>query len=294
MLPNPQIRDTYDKVVWVYVYRDFSRNKADRAAERISLRFSVTSWPQIFLADPSSLEILRHTGRTVKSFRAAVGATRIGRRDAGAWKRTQAAESRAMELEGRPNTALARKGLDDEDIVVRTRALEVLKDKDRKFVVKRAIELLKTPSDPFRYAVCEILKDAADPKAAPALEALVKEPKPSLNPNVLRMRAVQALATCGSADSVPAIAPHAQSGAYFNGLTGVSVDALAAIARREKKARKHIDKVLKGCYPKPPDASDARAMRACVALAKRVHKARGKKAFPKTYDEAARARLTGG
>ena len=52
MLPNPALKETYDKIVWVYVYRDFSKSKEDRAAERISMRFGVSSWPQIFLVDP--------------------------------------------------------------------------------------------------------------------------------------------------------------------------------------------------------------------------------------------------
>ena len=104
--------------------------------------------------------------------------------------------------------------------------------------------LLQVPNDPFRYSVCAALKDAADPKANQALEAIVEEPRDSLNPNVLRMRAVQALGVCGDAGSVEVIAPHAQSGAYFNGLTGVSIDALVAIAKRHRKARAAVDRRL--------------------------------------------------
>ncbi|MHC4952958.1 MAG: HEAT repeat domain-containing protein [Planctomycetota bacterium] len=297
MLPNPQLKADYDKVIWVYVYRDFSHNKEDRAAERISLRFGVTSWPQLFLAHPESMKILAHTGRSVKSFQAAVERTRVPRRmPVDAWKKLTAAEERAIALEGKPKLALASKRIDDEDIVVRTRALSVLAAKKPDAVVARAVELLQTPNDPFRYEVCKVLQKAADKKAARALEALVKDPKESLNPNVLRIRAVQALATCGDAESVAVIAPHAQSGAYFNGLTGISVDALAKIAKRHKKAAKAVDEVLKRAYPPlPPDADDKnykRAMRACVALAKRVHTARGaKRSFPKDYSEAARQDL---
>ena len=293
MLPNPAIQGAYDKVTWLYVYRDFSGNKKDRAAERISLRFGVTSWPQLFLVDPETFEIKKHTGRSVESFLAAVAATRVGRTQSlQAWERTKAAEERAIALERASSGKLARKYIDDEDIVVRNRALSLLAKTDRKAIVKRANELLQVPSDPFRYEVCKVLQETADPAAADALEAIVKRPQNSLNPNVLRIRAVQALSTCGDASSIEAIAPFAQSGVYFNGLTGVSVDALAAIAERHKKARRAVRAALKKGYPKPPSAGDARSMRACVGLAKRIHRAIGeKRPFPKVYDEKARAKL---
>jgi len=291
LLPNPQLKKNYDDVVWVYVYRDFSKNERDRAAERISLRFGVTSWPQLFLADPATMTILAHTGRSVESFQKAVSGVSVKRsRSMDALDRVAAAEARAIELEKKGSAALAKKRLDDEDIVVRTRALEILAQKEPKVVVKRAIELLKVPNDPFRYAVCDVLKEAADPKAAPALDEIVKSPEPSLNPNVLRIRAVQALAACGDAASIDVIAPHAQSGVYFNGLTGISVDALAAIAKREKKSAKHVREILRGAYP--PPGTDERSQQASVALAKRIHRAADDpRPFPDVYDEAARARL---
>ena len=109
---------------------------------------------------------------------------------------------------------------------------------------------------------------------------------------MLRIRAVQALSTCGNELSVETIVPFAQSGGYFNFLTGVSVDALVAIAKRHKEAWPAVRTALKKGYPKPPKPDDKRAMRACVHLAKRIHKAVGeKRPFPKVYDEKSRARL---
>ena len=293
LLPHVDLQPTYDQAIWVYVYRTFKKDDADRLAERISLRFGVTSWPQLFLADPSDWTILAHTGRTTSSFLSAFARTKVkAAASMEAHARLQAAEARAKALEKKPKLSAARKALDDEDIVVRTRALEALAEKDPDTVVARSLSLLQVPSDPFRFTVCKILAKAADPKAARALEALVKEPKQSLNPNVLRIRAVQALATCGDAASVAAIAPHASSGIYFNGLTGVSISALVSIRERHPKTKDAIEAVLRGGYPKPPDAEDKRAERACLALAKRIHKALGAKApFPEVYDEEARARL---
>jgi HEAT repeat protein len=175
---------------------------------------------------------------------------------------------------------------------VRYRALEILAEKKPEVVVKRAVELLQVPNDPFRYLVCQVLAKKADPQAADALEALVREPKDSLNPNVLRIRAVQALAACGDADSVAAIAPHATSGVYFNGLTGVAIDALAAIAKRLPAVRKKVAATLRTGYPMPPEDGDARKLRACTALAKRIHAALADpRPFPATYDATARAAL---
>ena len=260
MLPHSDLKRVYDKAIWLYVYRDFSKSADDRAAERIMLRFGVTSWPQLFLADPHTWKVLSHTGRQVQRFVDVLEKTSVKTgQSTTALEDTKAAEARAIALEKKPTKKLALAHIDDADIVVRYRALEVLADKDLKAIAPRALSLLEVPNDPFRFKVCEILKGAADTEAAPALEALVREPTNSLNPNVLRIRAVQALATCGRPASVEAIAPHAQSGAWFNGLTGISIDTLAALAKKHKKARKAVQEVLRQSYPVPPDPSDARA-----------------------------------
>ena len=293
MLPNPALKPAYDGIVWLYVYRDFSKSEADRAAERISLRFGVSSWPQLFLVDPATMKIVHHTGRSVESFLAARKRTRIEKtRSRAAHRKLRDGEMRAIELENRPTLELARASIDSTDIVARVRALRILRKKDPGAIVKRAVELLEVPNDPFRYEVCAALKEAADPAGARALEAIVKQPRDSLNPNVMRMRAVDALGTCGDRASVDVIAPFAASGAYFNGLTKQSINTLVAIAKRHKKARKPVRAVLKKAYPEPPAGDDARATRACVSLAKHIHAAVGeKRPFPRPYDEAARRKL---
>jgi hypothetical protein len=296
LLPNRALRPAYDQVVWVYVYRDFSRRGQDKDAERTSWRFGVTSWPQLFLADPASLKILAHTGRKPESFLAAVERTKVEKtRSQAALEKTRSAEALADKLDKGGSVKLAQRGIDDDDIVVRYLSLRILAKKAPKRVVPRARELLAVPNDPFRYEVCAVLAKHAGREAKEALEAVVAEPRESLNPNVLRISAVRALTTCGDAGSVDAIAPFASSGAYFNGLTGVSIDALTAIAKRHPDARAAVRKVLLASYPEPPPASDARATRACLALAKRVHKALGSPGnFPDPYDEKARRRLMKG
>jgi thiol-disulfide isomerase/thioredoxin len=293
LLSNPALQPVYDRVVWLYDYQDFTKDARDREAERIAIRFGVTSWPQLFLVDPESLTILCHTGRQVEGFLDAVARTKVGASvTTDAAGRLRAAEARAVRLEEKPTRKVARVGIDDDDIVVRTRALGFLAEKSPDDVVKRAAELLAVPNDPFRFRVCEVLRDAGDAKAAAALEALVREPEESLNPNVLRIRAVQALATCGGPSSLEIVAPHATSGAWFNGLTGQAIDAMVAIADRHPRTRPRVRELLKPGYPVPPEDRSGRDYKACVALARRLHAAidDGSK-FPDVYDAAARARL---
>ena len=293
LLPDPQLKPAYERIVWLYVYRDFSKSPADLAAERVALRLGMTAYPQHLLVDPSSLGILADTGRSVASFLGAVERTKAERGE-GAAARIRKAEARAEALEKSGAVAAARKALLDEDIVVRYRAIQILAEKEPKAVAADAEALLATPNDPFRFEVCRALKKAADGQAARVLERILAEPKESLNPNVLRIEAGGALGACGDALSVKALAPFATTGEWRNGLTGVAVDAIAEIAKREKSARAAAKEALLAAYPKP--AADPNDVRGTEALAKRVHAAlsavTGKKVyFPADYDEKARERL---
>jgi hypothetical protein len=191
--------------------------------------------------------------------------------------------------------------------------VEVLVEKQPASLASRAAMLLAVPNDPLRYLVCDAIRDLAagkgggldkstgdearaDPQVlARALESVVEQPKDSLNPNVLRIRAVQALASCGDAKSVDVIAPHAR-GTWNNGLTGIAIDTLAAIGKRVKDAKKPATAALTDAYPEPAKDDDARAAQAVDTLAKRVHAAledlTGKRVkFPSKYDAAAKKKL---
>jgi hypothetical protein len=293
LLPSPDLKPAYDKVVWLYVFRDFSKSPDDLAAERVSLRLGMTAYPQHLLVDPTSIQILADTGRSVASFLGAVERAKASRGE-GTAARIREAEERAAALEESGSVAAARKALGDEDIVVRYRAIQILSEKEPKAVAADAEALLATPNDPFRFEVCRALKKAADGQAARVLERVLEKPEKSLNPNVLRIEAAGALSACGGSSSVKALAPFAGSGEWRNGLTGVAVDAIAAIAKREKGARGAAKEALLAAYPKP--AAEAADARGTEALAKRVHAAleavTGKKVdFPKDYDEKAVARL---
>ncbi|MBK8976677.1 MAG: HEAT repeat domain-containing protein [Planctomycetes bacterium] len=300
LLSDPELRQYFDDVVWMYLFQDFSHDESDRAAERVAIRFGITVWPQHFLVDPHTLEVIGDTGRTLESFGAAVRAARVAEGPGMTAAGLAASDRRAAELEelgeGEEAIAAAERALADPDVVVRFRAVQRLGQAKPAAIVARAVELLAEPHDQTRFLVCQAVAAAGDARAKGRLEELVERPEGSRNPNVLRIRAVEALGRCGDAASVAVIAPFASSGEYFNGLTGVAVDALVAIAGREPAAPAQVAAVLARGFPRPPGAGDERGARACVALARRVHEAlravTGRDvAFPTPYDEPARATL---
>lgn len=302
MLPNAALKPVYDRLVWVWVYRDFKNSPTDRAAERVSIRFGVTAWPMHFLVHPETLAELADTGREVKSFLEAVERAKV--RVRGGIEVTQQlerAEARACELEERPTLEAARAGLEDADLVVRTRALRVVAEKDPGSVAAHAVDLLATPNDAFRFEVCALLAKHGDARAKPPLEALLAKPTGSRNPNRLRCEAAAALGACGDAGSLAALAPPATSGDIYNGLTRVSIDAVAAIARREPRSLKEAVAILRAAYPPPPTAQqlavpNGRAQQFCEQLARHVHEVLTQLTektvpFPSPYDAAGRERL---
>lgn len=295
LLPRAELKPAYDEVVWLYLYRDFSGSPADSAAERLCLRLGFSSYPQHLLIHPETLERLASTGRSIPSFLSAVKRTRVKKaKSLDAVRKIEEAEKRADRLQRGKSLKKAKSSLLDPDIVVRFVALEIVAERAPKEVAAQAEALLAVPHDPFRFEVCKALAKAADPRAAGPLAGVVAKPKDSLNPNVLRIRAVEALGACGGAESVAAIRPFAASGDYRNGLTRISIDALAAIAERDKKARQPVKDALASAYPVP--AKDAREKRMSESLARHVHNALGKLTgkrvpFPSPYDASARARL---
>lgn len=298
LLSDSGLAGLYDRVVWMYLYQDFSHSEADRAAERVAIRFGISSWPQHFLIDPHTLEVLGDTGRQLGSFRRAVADAKVDPRGPVTSAQLAAADAAARALEG-GDVRAALAGLGHDDVVVRFRAVEVLAAKAPDRLVAAAGELLATPHDQIRFQVCAVLAEHGDERAREPLERLAATPAHSRNPNVLRIRAVQALARCGSADSIEVIAPHATSGAWFNGLTGTSIDTLAALAGRLPRARDAVRDVLVAAFPQPPADGDERSLRACTALARRVHGALvavtgRERPFPASYTESTRAQLATG
>ncbi|QTN32054.1 thioredoxin family protein [Akkermansiaceae bacterium] len=296
LLSDPKLAEFYDDVIWMYLFQDFSGSEADRAAQRVALRFGISAYPQHFLVDPYSLEVIADTDRSLASFSAAVKSAKVGEAGALTHELLRKADARAVEVETNLTDGRAIAALGDPDVVVRLLALRHLKDSKPEAIAAKAAELLAIPNDHIRFLVCEVLAESGGAEHEESLLPLVRDPVGSKNPNVMRMKAVQALGKLGAGHAVEAIRPHAVTGKWFNGLTSVSVDALAAIAGRSPNQRAAVKEALIAAYPVPPPPGDERQDRACRDLAERIHRAlsdlTGKSVpFPETYNAPARTLL---
>lgn len=298
LLSDEKLGENYGDVVWMYLFQDFSKSDADRAAERVAIRFGISSWPQHFLVDPFSLAVIGDTGRSLDSFRAAVNKARVKKGEASpSVADFKAFDALAAKLEKSDDAAEAQKHLLHPDVVVRLRAVEIVAKKKPELLVKDAERLLSSDNDQIRYLVCDALAKAGKAEAKDSLAAILANPGASKNPNVLRMHAVKALATCGDKSSIAAIAPFAQSGEYFNGLTTEAVKAVQALGAKDAAAKSIAVKTLAGAYPKPPESDKgASELQACKTLAKTIHAALEKLSqkkvdFPTDYTTTAREKL---
>jgi hypothetical protein len=298
ILSDKDLAKNYPDVVWMYLFQDFTHSDADRAAERVAIRFGISSWPQHFLIDPFTLTKLADTGRSLDSFRAAVGRAKVKRSaPKPSVEDLAAADKLAASLEKDDDVKAAKEHLKHEDRVVAFRALQTLVKKAPQDLVAESAWLLAVPNDQIRGLTCDVLAEHGGPEVRDALHGIVRDPGQSENPNVMRIRAVKALARCGDASSLEVIAPFATSGQYRNGLTMTSVTAVAAIGARAKKADGKAVEVLAKAYPPVPVGKDAaNEQRSCEALAKSVHetlqKLAGKKVpFPGEYTEETRKKL---
>jgi hypothetical protein len=310
LLPNEKLKPIHDKIVWLYVYNDFEEGEKDRAATRIRIRFSVSSWPQLLLIDPYTLEVVGETGREVDGFLKAVEGTKIDRpkyaKSAELLKKLKEAEELASELETKPTEKAAKKALESEDVVARYRAAEYLTKEDPAQLMEKAATLLAVKNDLLRYEVCKAIVGAGEgvsftDELVTQLEEMTKDPKDSRNPNVLRINTVQALGACGDKDSLAVIKPYAAEGQANNGLTGTAVDAIAAIGKRHETAKAPAAEILLECFiestggnteQKQIDWYAGMAKRIAEKTHKHLQELTGTKVdFPKTYNEETRAAL---
>lgn len=296
LLSAPELAAHYDDVVWFYLFQDFSKSPADRAAERLAIRFGISSWPQHFLVDPHNLTKLADTGRSLPTFAAAVAAAKVRSGPADPTPKELAAlDALAQKLEDGGEVKLAKQHLHHTDRVIACRALQLLAERAPDAIVADAGRLLAVPNDQIRGIVCDLLAKHGSTAIRDVLHGLVERPAPSENPNVLRIRAVTALARCGDESTVALLGPLA-NGPANNGLTTTAIRTLAALGAREPKARPAAVRVLVAAFPAPAAGTDAAAARMQIGVAKAVHQAlqelTGKQVpFPETWDEAARRKL---
>jgi len=196
----------------------------------------------------------------------------------------------------------AKKLLADEDIVVRIRAVQIMNRHEPKAIVPLAARLLEARNDVLRFEVFKVLAEHGDSRSAPVLESLVKDPDGSLNPYMLQIHAVEALARCGRPESVTVLAPLVADANVDNQLTFEAVNALGAIGERAFKAKdkeggRSVTEALVRAYPSArPVRLDVAYQRRAIELYHNVHnqlsKVTGKKLkMPPQYTETSRAKL---
>lgn len=173
----------------------------------------------------------------------------------------------------------------EQDVVVRIRALAWARRADREAVRKHARALLALPNDPLRYSVLEFLAEPPGPEVGsdrgadlgPVLVDIVKgagKEIPSRNPNILRMRAITALETCGDRAAIPALSKILENGSLNNVITRLVPGALAHIGKRLPRAdRREIGALLVDALPPAVTASASRDERLSTAMAAKVHEA---------------------
>ena len=314
LLSDKALGAFYDDFEWLYLFQDFTGSESDRRAERIAIRFGISSWPQHLLVDPVSLRVIGDTGRTLESFAAAAAVEHSIKGEA-APSPSQLAEydELAGELQlatrttERPRLDLAKDSIEHTDVVVRYFATALLAEHEPSLVAQAAPELLATSHDQLRFLVCKTLakrgasavSEESAAEIARTLEQLLREPAPSNNPNMLRVHAAEALSSCGDEASLEALGDFAVGGAPTNMLTRTAVASIAAVAVRSEGSRDNARDLLIRSFPEVrPNVEEGLQGRRDFTreLAEVVHAAlkttTGEShAFPEVYNGAARRRL---
>lgn len=306
MLPSAELKGVYDKVAWLWNTRDFTEDARDRAAERVEIRFGMTTYPNLLLVDPASEQVLAECAREVAPFLEAVraAASRVKKGKAASGADTEAIAGELEEAtaakKAHPKAAAL---VGEADPVVRFRALQNLAATDPAQVAKRAGELLKVPNDAFRFAVLDVLTQAKDAAASPSVLALLKGADDaktgSHNPNVLRCHAAAALGAMGDAGAIEALGPYATTGDYRNGLTRTAIDAIASIGERcGEKGRRPAAEALLAAFPKGeavPANEVAMRTQLATAVQSALERVLGKgPEFPSDWTPATRDKLVAG
>lgn len=324
LLPHKDLSVYYNKVTWLYVCRTFKQDAKDLEALRTHDRVGVSSWPQMFLLDPVKLRKLAAPARQLPRFKRAfdeVLAAWQGRQAPTQEARTASIASsrqdraRTLDLERALAAAappgdklLAEAGAWVEDAardpVLRQRSLQLLAAKSPQRLEGKAAALLTDLDlDPWRYAVMEYMAahpQPEDDRSVLRLMAEVGGQRPSLNPNVVRIRAVNLLARIGGSAAFTALLPQLRDADPRMALTRLLPDALAQIAGRQSDAAvARLRPALIAALPPAAEAGEGREakFRARLALAqvRAILKALARLGpapkAPRVWDSAARKAL---
>jgi hypothetical protein len=293
LLSSPDLKPYYDKAIWLYVYRDFQGGEVDRSAERITDRYSLSSWPQLWLIDPHNLATIGETGRTVETFAEAVENVEIkATKNFSVVESLKESEAKVVEFDRSPTRDVAFQLIESDDIVAQLAAVRFLaKEKQLDDVTNHAKRLLAIPNDGLRYEILKAVAQTGKGDVAPEIAKLVSNPRPSRNFNVLRSHAIKALASCGDGSSIEVIAPHAQ-GTARNSTARISIQAMLKLVSHHPECKAEVTRALANSFP-PIEKGVERLVN---AHAKMVHgnlvELTGRDVdFPESYNEETRSQL---
>jgi hypothetical protein len=193
LLPHPKLKPVYNKIVWLWACWTHKKDAADLEAERIHVRFGVSCWPQSFLLNPATIEILAHTGRDVDSFLNAVNKSA---------DKISPPEKQAAELTGRLESAKKKLALgktaeakeillplskEHDQWEIGLEAQEILETINQPAVNKPVLQWLESPNPNRRAMILEDLATKKSNPKPPATAARLLEDKDGL----VRTRAIQ-------------------------------------------------------------------------------------------------------
>ena len=293
MLSSPDLKTYYDKAIWLYVYRDFKGGEADRNAERITDRYSLSSWPQLWLVDPHDLATIGETGRTVATFADAVSKVAIkATKNFSVVESLKESEAKVVGFERNPTRDSARKLIESDDIVAQLAAARFLaEEKNLDEVTNHAKRLLAIPNDGLRYEVLKAIAETGKGDVATEIAELVNNPHPSRNFNVLRSHAIKALASCGDASSILVIAPHAE-GTARNSTARISIQAMLKLVISHPDCKEEVIRAFSDSFPPIEKGVELLVSAQAKMIHENLVELTGRDVnFPESYTEEARTQL---
>jgi len=265
-LASERIEEVADKVVWLYHYTSAFDNRPTaeksevlRQADRSAYRLSVAFYPRLFILDPETLQPVSSASRGLEGFLKQISETKREKPAASQEVWVRKYEEMANELELRPSLELAKRYFAEDDLAVKMRAIEYLKENEPEFLLKRIDALLAVEGDPCRRAACDLLSEHPDGKYAPALNKLFENPINSDGfgsrasmVSVMRIKIGLTLSKMGNAESIDVLGENLKRRDWHNYLTKQSPKYMMEILQRHPECKPKVIEYFVQAFPRAP------------------------------------------
>ncbi len=265
-LSSDRLKEVADKVVWLYQYTSafdsrptIEKSEVLRQADRSAFRLSVTFYPRLFILDPETLRPVSSVSRGLEGFLKQISEIKREKPVASHEVWVKKYEEMANELELRPTPELAKKHFSEDDLAVKMRAIEYLKEKEPEFLLKRIDELLAVEGDACRRVACDLLSEYPDGKYAPALNKLFENPINSEGfgsrasmVSVMRIKIGLTLSKMGNAESIDVLGENLTRRDWHNYLTKQSPKYMMEILQRHPECKPKVIEYFVQAFPKAP------------------------------------------